>query len=268
MNTIPITELDDPRLDPYRDLKHADVSRRGQNFIAEGHLVVSRLFASDYETSSVLAEPNRLAILKDVIDSQTPVYVVERDLIGQVAGFDFHRGVLASGRRKPLLTMEQLAQSCLPYATALSAISLTDAENVGSLIRTASALGIGDFVINRQSIDPLCRRVLRVSMGTALKMRFYDLSEPEVWFEQNGVTGDWQTIAMTLSDDSVPLELVPRDERPKMIVMGNEVDGLPPSIQRVCHIRANIPMAAGVDSLNVAVAGGIALYELTRPIRQ
>lgn len=283
MNIIPIHDPLDPRLDAYRDLRHEDVRRRGPRFIAEGRLVVRRLLASDYETDSVLAEPDRLEDLEPLIDPLTPIYLVNQSLIREVAGFNFHRGLLACGRRKPMLPIEgieALAEQETPVTThpplALAAISLNDLENLGSLLRTAAALGIFHVVLNPQTADPLCRRVLRVSMGAALKMNFYDLSDPLSWFESNlarwreGSTRHraWTTLAMTLASDSVSLERTSQmNDCAKMIVMGNEGDGLPPAMQEACVLRAKIPMAPGIDSLNVAVAGAIALYEFTRSHR-
>src|SRR5690606_989076 len=119
------------------------------------------------------------------------------------------------------------------------------------------------------TVDPLCRRVLRVSMGTSLKMRYFDLADPLAWFTENQQRDAWFTVATTLASDSIPMSDVSRQShfasRRRMIVMGNEGDGLPPAIQAACSVRAKIPMAQGVDSLNVAVAGAIAIYELLRP---
>jgi len=279
MNIIPIDDPADLRLAPYRNLRHEDVIRRGPLFIAEGRLVVKRLLQSQYPTESVLAEQLRLAELEPLVDKATPVYLVNQKLVADVVGFNFHRGLLACGKRIQFHPIESLDDHFLPDAKghpplALAAISLNDLENLGSLLRTAAALGIFNIVLNSQTADPLCRRVLRVSMGAALKMRFFDLADPIRWFEANQQSGNWQTIATTLAVDSTRLDeaaqgnlaqgnLAQGNQR-KMIVMGNEGDGLPEAIQQACTIRAKIPMAPGIDSLNVAVAGAIALYEFTR----
>jgi tRNA G18 (ribose-2'-O)-methylase SpoU len=278
MNIIPIDDPADPRLDAYRDLRCEDVRRRGPLFIAEGRLVVRRLITSRYTTDSVLAEPDRLEELEPIVKDSTPIFVVNQTLIREVAGFNFHRGLLACGRREPfqpIETLDTIAAANDGAILALAAISLNDLENLGSLLRTSAALGIFNIVLNRQTADPLCRRVLRVSMGAALKMNFFDLADPLSWFvanrnRWNSVEGKpiaWNTIATTLAPDSIRLDEVSRALEPKMIVMGNEGDGLPPEIQNACIVRAKIPMAPGIDSLNVAVAGAIALYEFTRSHR-
>lgn len=282
MNIIPITDLSDPRLDPYRDLKREDVRRRGELFIAEGRLVVQRLLASRFDTVSVLAEAKRLPWLEGRVAPNTPLLVVTQELMREISGFNFHRGLLACGRRLPFEPAATLFSALSPAADipaaepdrvsteriALGAITVNDLENLGSLVRTAAAFGIDTLVMNRQTVDPLCRRVLRVSMGTALRMRFIDLAEPLAWLQENERRGAWFTIATTLDSDSIPLSQVSEHpefhRRPKLLLMGNEGDGLPDEVRRACTVGAKIPMAPGVDSLNVAVAGAIAIYELVR----
>jgi tRNA G18 (ribose-2'-O)-methylase SpoU len=267
MNIIPINDPSDVRLDPYRDMKHEDVRRRGELFIAEGKLVVQRLLASDYQTESVLAEANRIAWVQSLIAPQTPVYVVPPELIREVAGFNFHRGLLACGRRIRFAPADQLFQ-IIQSRLAVAAISVNDLENLGSLIRTAAAFGIEHLALNRQTIDPLCRRVLRVSMGAALKLQYFDLDDPVAWLQENQQRGCWYTIATTLSDDSIPLSTLPQPAgfgaQRRMILMGNEGDGLPADVQAACTVRAKIPMAPGIDSLNISIAAAIAIYELVR----
>ncbi len=268
MNIIPLDDPLDPRLIPYRDIKREDVRNPAELFIAEGKLVLQRLLASDYETVSVLAEPNRVDCLQPWLKPETPVLVVPPGMIREVAGFNFHRGLLACGRRIPPAPAAQLFDAAPPQATALAAIAISDMENLGSLIRSAAAMGIDHLALNRQTVDPLCRRVLRVSMGAALKMRYFDLADPLAWFTENQRRASWFTVATTLSPDSIAMSEVSSQpefaSQRRMIVMGNEGDGLPPAIQAACSVRAKIPMALGVDSLNVAVAGAIAIYELLR----
>ncbi|HBJ35735.1 MAG TPA: hypothetical protein DDZ51_13515 [Planctomycetaceae bacterium] len=268
MNIIPLSDPSDPRLDPYRDLKSEDVRRRGDLFIAEGKLVVQRLLASDYETVSILAEPKRVDWVAQLVKPETPILIVSAELIQEVAGFNFHRGLLACGRRIAFESSLRLLEETEPSQIALATVSVNDLENLGSLIRTAAAFGIDRLILNRQSVDPLCRRVLRVSMGAALKMRFYDWESPDQWLQENERKCAWFTVATTLSDDSVSMGQVTGHpdfaSRPKLILMGNEGDGLPASIQAACTVRAQIPMALGIDSLNVSVAGAIAIYELIR----
>lgn len=265
MNVIEIRDPADHRLDAYRDLRFEDVLKRGRRFIAEGRLVVKRLLQSRHVTESVLAEAARLDELRPHIKPHTPVYLVDQPLIREVAGFNFHRGLLACGLREPYQTIDTLHQAALNASqapTALAMLSVNDVENLGSLMRTAAALGIRDIVLNQQTADPFCRRALRVSMGAALKLRFFDWDDPESWLTQH--RGQWQTIATTLAPDSIDIRQLPFTDSPRLLVMGNEGDGLPMSIQNACTLRTKIPMAQGIDSLNVSVAGAIVIYELMR----
>lgn len=281
MNLIRIDDPRDRRLDPYRDLRQEDVRFPGEWFIAEGKLVVQRLLASDYPLVSVLAEEKRLAWVATRTPAEAPVLVVPPGLIRQVAGFNFHRGLLACGRRLPIRPAEQLLgpMSIADEATeaaapqrrlALGLIAINDLENLGSLIRTAAAFGIRDIALSRQTVDPLSRRVLRVSMGAALRMRYFDWKDPANWLADNARRGQWWTIATTLADDALPLdrlaELPESAGQSVMLLLGNEGQGLPEPIQLACDVRALIPMAPAVDSLNVAVAGAIAIYELRRSV--
>ncbi len=265
MHAIAITDIEDPRLHPYRQLKHEDTSKRGGNFIAEGRLLVRRLLVSDYEAISVLAEPARLPELEPLVNSELPVFIVSAEQMRRITGFNFHRGLLACGKRRAILPMESLDHFVAADAMSLVALSINDVENLGSLIRTAAAFGIFNLVLNRATADPLCRRVLRVSMGAALKMKYFDLTDPQAWFAANERSRQWLTIAMTLADDSLAIDAMDSlEEGPKMLVLGNEADGIPDAIQRACTQRVKIPMAEGIDSLNVAVAGAIAIYEFQR----
>ncbi len=118
MNVIEIRDPADVRLDPYRDLRFEDVLKRGQRFIAEGRLVVKRLLQSRHQTESVLAEASRLDELRPLIHPSTPVYLVEPSLIREVAGFNFHRGLLACGFREPFQRIDSLHDIALNAAHA------------------------------------------------------------------------------------------------------------------------------------------------------
>lgn len=268
MNIIPLSDPDDPRLEPYRDLKREDVQRSGPWFIAEGRLVVQRLLASDYPTVSVLAEPKRVSWLTGLVPPTTPIYTVSAETMQAITGFHFHRGLLACGSRRPWTAAADFQPPTDTDTIALAAVAISDLENLGTLIRTSAALGIQQMLISRQTVDPLSRRVLRVSMGTALKMQFIDWDQPQAWLDSPAHGGGWLSIATTLSPDSIPLAQVPQlsdfHHLPKLVLMGNEGQGLPLEIQQRCRVRAKIPMADGVDSLNVSIAGAITIYELLR----
>nr|WP_286177807.1 RNA methyltransferase [Rhodopirellula sp. JC639] len=185
----------------------------------------------------------------------------------QLSGFDFHRGFLASADRKPLGTIADFRDD--PVSLAL--IHTTDMENLGSMVRTAAALGIRQILIDLRSVDPFSRRAMRVSMGAVLGMRWLALKQPADDLRalaSHGVV----SLASTLASDAVSIDQVTRNADPMVLVMGNEAQGLPTEVQRAATHRVTIPMATAsgcgqlVDSLNVSVAAAILLYELTRRV--
>lgn len=268
MPRILVDSLDDPRLEPYRDLRHPAATPRGAWFIAEAQLVVERLVASDYACESVLVEVGRHTRFLETLPRSLDVLVVEPDMLRRLVGFDFHRGILACGHRRPLQSAAALPPAAPGDAPLLVACGVTDAENMGSLIRSAAGMGVERMVITPDSADPLSRRVLRVSMGTALRMAIYTASEPAADLAALAQRQGYRTVATALTADAVPLEAFASDQRPLAIIVGNEADGLPRAILRSATDCVTIPMHSGVDSLNVAVAGAIVLYTLTAAQRR
>lgn len=264
MARILVDSLDDPRLEPYRDLRHPTATPRGEWFIAEGQLVVERLIASDYACESVLVEAGRHARLLESLPPSLDVLMIEPTDLRQLVGFDFHRGLLACGRRRPLSPAAALPPPAPGDAPLLFVCGVTDAENMGSLIRSAAAMGVERMVITPDAADPLSRRVLRVSMGAALRMAIHRSLDPAADLAELAQHQGYRTVATALAADAMPLEAFEHDERPLAIVVGNEASGLPPAILRQVTDCVTIPMQRGIDSLNVAVAGAIVLYALSQ----
>lgn len=260
-----ITSFDDPRIAPYCNLRERTL--RGEAvFIAEGHLVVDRLLASGYPTESLLATPEMAEHYAGRLPEGVPVYVAPDPLVRTIAGFPFHRGVLALGRRLPPRTLaEMIGPGDAPGTLRLLVgPELNQPENLGLIFRTAGGLGVDGVILGPQSCDPLSRRTLRVSMGGVLYVPWYhsrhlddDLDE----LRRRGI----ETVASVLDDRAVPLSAF-RWPRRCALMLGNEYEGLGPRwLARADH-RVTIPMCPGTDSLNVGVAAGILMYTLcTQP---
>ncbi|QDV86788.1 RNA methyltransferase [Stieleria sp.] len=268
---IPIDSADDPRLSDFRDLKRRPTGRvlNATHFVVEGQLITGRLIASDFGVRSVVVEQGRdLGALGEVAVG-TPVYAVSRDQMRQLAGFDFHRGFLASASRKPLGGIDDFR----PDPVSLALVHTTDMENLGSMVRSAAALGIRQILIDHRSVDPFSRRAMRVSMGAVLGMRWLVMSDPARDLRSLADQGV-VSLASTLAADSIAIGEVSIDAQPTVLVMGNEAQGLPEEVQRAASERVTIPMPTApgcgplVDSLNVSVAAAILLYELTRAERK
>ncbi|TWU06460.1 TrmH family RNA methyltransferase [Stieleria varia] len=274
MPLIPIERPDDPRLQPFRDLQHrgrnGEIAATDQLFVVEGKFLTERLIRSDHELHSIVIETGReLDALKDVPDS-VPVFQIPSKAIRELVGFDFHRGVLASGIRKPFHSIDELH---LPDSDSsevrllLAAIGISDKENLGSMLRTAAALGVNEIILGPGTVDPYSRRVMRVSMGTALVHRFYELSEPEGSL-QSLIGRGFRVVASTLDSDAASIQTWRPDDRPVVLMVGNEANGLPDRWQQSASDRVRIPMKQSTDSLNVAVAAAILMHTCTQSSRK
>ena len=256
MPLIEIADATDPRLDDFRDLTDADVrpDRRGI-VIAEGANVVERLFASPYRVRAVVGVGSRVEGLSIVDD--VPVYSVDKWLLSDVVGFRVTRGVLASADRG--LSPSPFALLTNTHRVAVLE-SLNDFENLGALFRNAAAFGVDAVLLDPRCADPLYRRSVRVSMGHVLRVPFAVVVD---WpgglksLQDNGFT----VLAMTPRTDAMPLRSVaPLDKW--AVLLGAEGPGLSDEAMAGADALVRIPMAAGVDSLNVATAAAIVFAQL------
>lgn len=261
---VAVSDLDDPRLTPFKALRTSNWTVGSGWFIAEGAKLVERLLRSSYSVHSLLISTKYLDHWIERVPVDVPALVVPESQIAQLLGFDFHRGVIACGLRKPPLKLRERLVEPLPRdATLVAMYGVQDPENLGGILRSCAALGIEHVIIGPKSADPLSRRVLRVSMGTVLNLDFYsshDLTADLSWLRE--VHGA-QSIATTLAEDSEALERAKRST-PLVILLGNEAQGLPIELQRLADRRVRIDMRLGTDSLNVSVAAGIVLHHFCR----
>lgn len=263
MPAIRIESLDDPRLEPYRHLRMRNLTQYSGRFIAESRLLVERLLRSDYGVESILVDEGKQHLLPMVPD-ETQVYVMPTQQISELLGFDFHRGILACGRRRRLLELKQwkAEQAIEPTWTGVMMVGVQDPENMGLIVRTCSALGIRDLFIGPNCVDPFARRVLRVSMAGLLNLRLFTVPKVLPALDELSVQGV-RCIATSLDDRSIPLEAY-RRQGPTLILLGNEAKGLPEAVQKRAGDCVRIDMCLGTDSLNVSIAAGIVLHYVTR----
>lgn len=259
---IPIASLDDPRVALYRNLKDRELAREGRRFMAEGELILRRLLASDFPVESVLLEQRRAAEMAPLVPESVPVYVAPTTVFRQIIGHKFQSGILAIGRRKPFLTVDQLVARASQHSTLVICPEIASVENIGSIIRIAAAFGADGMLLGERCHDPFWRQSVRVSMGTLFKL---PLAKSEnILLDLLRLKGmGYELIATVLDRDAEPLDSMTRGRRVG-ILFGNEAQGLDPASLAECHRRATIPMREGIDSLNVAVAAGIFLYHFTR----
>ncbi len=253
-----IDDPDDPRVAEYRALNDAALRRAiegAEVCIAEGSLVVERLLQTSFAVRSFLVSDRRwqsLGPLATALEAHpAPTYLASQAVMNQVAGFDIHRGVLASATRPALLPPVELLDAALVVAVLEG---INDHENMGVIFRNADALGVDAIVLDSTSCDPLYRRAIRVSMGAVFAVpftRFADLDELE------GFT----LVALSPSGEH-PLDEVEADR--VAILLGAEGPGLSHRTLAASDVRARIPMRAGIDSLGVASASAIAFQYFGR----
>jgi tRNA G18 (ribose-2'-O)-methylase SpoU len=262
MPSDPVNSLDDPLLAPYRNLKDKELAKGGGRFIAEGEHVVRRLLASATPVESVLLATRKESAVAPLVPPSVKLFIATDDLIERLIGFEFHSGVLACGIRPPSPSLHSVIPP--PPQPALITIcqEITNAENLGSLIRISAAFGANAMLIGERSCDPYFRQSVRVSMGTIFALpiiRSENLLSDLDQLKEMQIT----RFATVLDKNADPLDALTPPAR-LAIVFGSEAQGLDAETITHCDRRITIPMKLGTDSLNVAVAAGIFLFYLSR----
>lgn len=270
-NIIVLNDFSAPTLDVYARLTEAQLRNRLEPdkgvFIAESPKVIGTALDAGCEPLSFLME--RRHIEGDAAEilarcGDVPVYTAERELLAQLTGFTLTRGVLCAMRRPKQPSVEEVCRSARRVAVLEG---IVDHTNVGAIFRSAAALGIDAVLVTPTCCDPLYRRAVRVSMGTVFQVPWARIGdEPADWpvqgIERLHALG-FRTAAMALTDDSVSIEDAALAAEKKLaIVLGTEGDGLSPRTVAACDYTVKIPMAHGVDSLNVAAASAVAFWQL------
>ena len=270
-NIIEITDFHAPELDPYARLTQNQLRNRLEPekgiFIAESPKVIDRALDAGYKPVSLLMERKQITgpaagILSRCGDA--PVYTADREMLAELTGFELTRGVLCAFRRPAPRPVEELCKNARRVAVLEG---IVDSTNVGAIFRSAAALNMDAVLINPSCCDPLCRRAVRVSMGTVFQVPWGQLGETPADWPEKGMdilhSLGFKTAAMALSDRSVSIDDEQLAKEPKLaIVLGTEGDGLAAGTIASCDYTVKIPMSHGVDSLNVAAARAVAFWKL------
>ncbi|MGH3364949.1 MAG: TrmH family RNA methyltransferase [Nocardioidaceae bacterium] len=262
---IEVSDPADARLADYRDLRDVELRKHLEAehglFLAEGEKVVRRAVEARFAARSFLMAPRWLDGLADVLDrSDAPCYVVSEELAEEVTGFHVHRGALASLERAPL---PRVAEVLADARTVVVLEDVVDHTNVGAIFRSAAALGVDAIVLSPRCADPLYRRSIKVAMGAVFSVPY---ARMEGWYDglaELSETG-FTTVALTPAEDAVEIEDAVRGLDKVALLMGSEGPGLSRRWMETAARRAVIPMAAGIDSLNVAAATAVACYVTAR----
>ena len=270
-NIIEITDFHAPELDPYARLTQNQLRNRLEPekgiFIAESPKVIDRALDAGYKPVSLLMERKQITgpaagILSRCGDA--PVYTADREMLAALTGFELTRGVLCAFHRPAPRPVEELCKNARRVAVLEG---IVDPTNVGAIFRSAAALNMDAVLINPSCCDPLCRRAVRVSMGTVFQVPWGQLGETPADWPEKGMdilhSLGFKTAAMALSDRSVSIDDEQLAKEPKLaIVLGTEGDGLAAGTIASCDYTVKIPMSHGVDSLNVAAASAVAFWQL------
>lgn len=265
MNCIEIQSLTHPGVEVFSRLTEAQLRSRNDSvggvFIAESPKVIRVALDAGYEPLAILCE--RKHITGDAAGiiarcGQIPVYTGDRDILAELTGYTLTRGVLCAMRRP---AGRSVMDVCCGARRVVVIDGVADSTNVGAIFRSAAALGIDTVLLTPDSCDPLCRRSVRVSMGSVFLV-------PWAWLDgDDGVKSlgrlGFRTAAMALTEHSVPLDSPQLKAEPRLaIIMGTEGDGLPHDTIAAADYVVRIPMSHNVDSLNVAAAAAVAFWEL------
>ena len=276
MKITQITDLHIPELEIYNERREVQLFHYYEPnpglFIAESPNVILRALAAGYEPLSLLMDQREAdsekgrEILKRIPDGahEIPVYVSSNEVLSEISGFQLARGMLCAMRRRELPKMEELCRKARRIAVLENVVNPT---NVGAIFRSAAALGIDAVLLTKGCSDPLYRRAARVSMGTVFQVP-WTILEAADWPERTmeGLRNmGYHTVAMALKENS----LRPDDEKLHQaeklaIILGTEGEGLAADTIADCDDTVCIPMAHGVDSLNVAAASAVAFWELCK----
>jgi len=260
-----VTDPGDPRLADYRDLRDVELRKHleAENglFLAEGEKVVRRAVEAGFPPRSFLMAPRWLDGLADVLErSDAPCYVMDEALAEEVTGFHVHRGALASLERTPLPSVADVLEGA---RTVVVLEDVVDHTNVGAVFRSAAALGVDAVLLSPRCADPLYRRSVKVAMGAVFSVPYARMTQ---WYDglaELSAAG-FTTVALTPAADAEEIEDAVRGLPKVALLMGSEGPGLSRRWMESADRRAVIPMAAGIDSLNVAAATAVACYVTSR----
>ena len=272
-NIIHISDFSDPALDVYVRLTGAQLRNKLEPekgiFIAESPTVIEVAMQGGCQPISLLTEERLInGAVASIIEKcgDIPIYTADRELLTKMTGFELTRGALCAMRRPTLPAVEELIKNARRVAVLEE---VTDSTNIGAIFRSAAALGIDAVLVTPTCCDPLCRRAVRVSMGTVFLVPWTKIGEEAADWPSKGFdllhSLGFKTVAMALTDKTISIDdPILKSEDKLAIILGTEGTGLMKETIDGCDYTVKIPMKHGVDSLNVAAAGAVAFWELTK----
>lgn len=262
-----LDSLDHEGLLPYASLVRTNKSRHEDWFIAEGRWVVERLLASRHEVISVVVGDQAERSFIGKIPEHVTTWLLPRELVSRLVGFPFHAGIIACGRRTPLRSLDaDCGIAAAGSGTIVVCPETVLPDNLGSIIRLSTAFGASALIVGPLSADPWSRRAVRVSMGNIFQLPVIEPSSPaelEIMLAELTDKYGFHLIAATGRPGACTLPM-PRPAPRIAIILGNEAHGIDSRLVALCHQEVAIPMSGVTDSLNVANAAAILLYQFNR----
>ena len=256
-----LTSLQHPLLDPFRELSRKKRSRQDGLFVGEGRLVVDRMLESDYEMVSIVLGNQAADHYLDRIPDSVNTILLERSLVSKLVGFEFHSGVVAAAMRRLHTTLDSFESVIKNEPATIVVCPFTVLpENLGSIMRLSAGFGVDAVIVGRRSADPFGRRVLRVSMGNVLQLPVIEPVSIQHMIALLKKDYGYHVVAATGSKQASELPMR-RPARKLAIVVGNEAAGIDRSLLDRCDQEVSIRMAGETDSLNVANALAVVLYQ-------
>lgn len=280
MKTIPINDINHPALDIYarlseNEIKHINEPNLGC-FVAESPMIIERAIKSGYEPVSLLVDENipesAKGILNQILEDNKdnledfPLYSAPNNLLEKIIGYKLTRGMLCALKRRPLPKVDDICRNARRLVVLENVMNPT---NVGAIFRSAAALYIDGIILSPGCTDPLFRRASRVSMGTVFDIPWTFYPGNTIDFEKNGIETikklGFKTAALALRDDAIEIsDSRLKSEEKLALILGSEGYGMSETTITKCDYKVIIPMAEGIDSLNVAAASAVAFWELRK----
>ena len=270
MRVVPVTTLDLPELEPYRTLRARTWHWREGFFVAEGEKVVRALLDSRIEIVSLLTSASWLEVLKGSLTAErgpdTVIYLGEDALLEGIVGFPLHQKLLAIGRIPPNPPLEELHIREPGRHVHVALEGLADAENMGMILRNAAAFGVRSLIWGSDSTSPWMRRSVRVSLGNLFALRIHRADSLHDTLRRCREELGWRIVGTTPQggDNHIVWDETPgKDARVEhlCLLFGSEAEGLTDEALALCDAHFSIPMQGGVDSINVANAVAVTLFE-------
>jgi len=261
----PIDSLEDPRLVPYRTMRRQLDHFEQEIFITEGDKVVHRLLESSIPVISLLMPGHEVAQFEPLLTQRSEriaVFTAPKAILEKLTGFQLYRGVLGLAKVPPASTLEDILRLATPPRMLVALDGLSNAENLGSVVRNAVAFGVQGLLLNGESAPPYLRRAVRSSMGTIFKLPYLQTNELPKSLRELSRQGIRVVAAHPHSREKQIAEASLTTDC--CIVFGSEGHGISPEILQACDETIAIPMQQETDSLNVASASAVFLYEVQR----